>query len=155
LTEFGIHQRVPNRDIGIAMHGNIVDGLEYYLGRSTARRRRQNYSRLGTIKAPPRGSLRRIRQERQRRVKGLGFGLREHMATRRNAANYRTVGKQTFFAGGGTANDGTTWRAVPQLYQLLGPFGLLAEYAISHTRTQNARPRIPLKTRWQVSASWV
>ncbi len=160
LTEFGYPTSlVPNRDIGIALHGNIVDGLEYYLGAfngtsdggSTITDSGDDKSAAARIFATP------FAKSDNAALKGLGFGIAgTYGDSEGTPANYRTVGQQTFFRwASGTANDGTTWRAVPQLYHFYGPFGLLAEYAISHTRTQNARPRIPLKTRWQVSASWV
>lgn len=161
LTEFGYPTSiVPNRDIGIALHGNIVDGLEYYLGGfngvsdggSTVTDSDDEKVVAARLFATP------FARSDNTALKGLGFGIAgTYGDSDGTPANYRTVGLQTFFRwAGGTENDGTTWRAVPQLYYFNGPFGLLGEYAISSQELRNGAVSDSIEnTAWQVAASWV
>ena len=71
-------------------------------------------------------------------------------------------GQQQFFAyqplNGSVVADGKHWRVSPQASYTWGPFGLLAEYAISHQSVQNTFTQAKEElehTAWQVSAQWV
>lgn len=161
LTEFGYPTSlVPNRDIGIALHGNIVDGLEYYLGAfngtsdggSVVTDSDDEKSIAARLFATP------FAKSDNAALKGLGFGIAgTYGDSDGTPANYRTVGQQTFFRwANGTVNDGTTWRLVPQLYYFYGPFGLLGEYSISSQELRNGAATDTIEnTAWQVTSSWV
>ncbi len=161
MNEFGYPTSlVPNRDIGIALHGKVVDGLDYFVGAfngtsdggSVVTDADDEKSIAARLFATPFAS------GDNAVLKGLGFGIAgTYGDSEGTPANFRTVGQQTFFRwAGGTVNDGTTWRVVPQLYYYNGPFGLLGEYAISSQELRNGAATDSIEnTAWQVTASWV
>lgn len=101
--------------------------------------------------------------------KGLGFGLaastgdQEGTTASTGLAGYRTPGQQTFFsyrsdgtAAGTVIADGERFRLSPQGHLYRGPFGLLAEYAVSRQEVRRADVSAELEnTSWQVEGSWV
>lgn len=101
--------------------------------------------------------------------KGLGFGVaastgdQEGTLASTSLAGYRTPGQQTFFsyrsdgtAAGTVIADGERFRLSPQGHLYRGPFGLLAEYAVSRQEVRRADVSAELEnTAWQVQASWV
>jgi phosphate-selective porin OprO/OprP len=111
-------------------------------------------------------------------LEGFGFGVGgsyEHLQSTNTAGlpgttggslpGYATTGQQQFFAYN-PANravvlaEGDHWRLSPQASYTFGPFGLLAEYAISNqkvTRTGTApQPSARLEHMgWQLAGSWL
>jgi len=101
--------------------------------------------------------------------KGLGFGVaastgdQEGTLASTSLAGYRTPGQQTFFSyrsdgtvAGTVIADGERFRLSPQGHLYRGPFGLLAEYAISRQEVQRAGVSAELEnTSWHAEASWV
>lgn len=180
FTERGLPTNlVPNRDIGFQLWGELFDSrLNYAVGgfngvgdaRSTT-----NVDLDDDKEVAARIFLLPFKKTDNDFVKNLGFGVGgsfgKENGTGVNAlpAGYTTDGQQTFFTyrtGAGavaTPNvvaDGTHWRLAPQLYDYVGPFGLLAEYNISDQalrRDAGASHDIihAQNTAWQVAGSWV
>jgi phosphate-selective porin OprO and OprP len=162
MTEFGYPTSlVPNRDLGIALHGEVFEGaLDYYLGAfngttdggTSVSNPDDDESLAGRVFARP------FAGTGTWALQGLGFGIG---GTYGNAggtpANFSTVGQQTFFTwGSGVVIDGMTWRVDPQLYYYCGPFGLLGEYAISSQRLRKGASSGTVRnSAWAATASWV
>ena len=166
-------QLVPNRDLGVQLHGDILgERLNYRLGIFNGTADGASSSDLeaadaekdfaGRLFAEP------FRDAQPGVVRGLGIGLGATYGTRKGAPpKFVSPGQQTFFgyrSGAGTAAapnvvaDGPHWRLVPQGYYYHGPFGLYWEYALSNQRLrrdagQSLRAE-RATTAWQVSASW-
>ncbi len=162
MTEFGYPTSlVPNRDIGLALHGKVLDGtLDYYLGAyngtadggSSVGAGGDDKSLAARVFATP------LASSGNRALKGLGFGVAGTYGEWEGApSSFSTVGQQTFFNwNSGVLEDGAVWRVVPQLYYYNGPFGLLAEYAVSSHKLRRGPSTARLRnTAWEVTASWV
>lgn len=161
MNEFGYPTSlVPNRDVGIALHGKVVDGLDYYVGLfdgttdggSTSSDTDDDKSVAARLFATP------FAGSDNAALKGFGFGIAGTYGNSGGTpSGYRTVGQETFFSWTtGTVDDGATWRVAPQLYYFRGPFGLLAEYVVSSQEVRNGTASETLEnTAWQVTASWV
>jgi phosphate-selective porin OprO/OprP len=162
---------VPNRDVGIQLGGDVATGgLAWALGvfngvtdggsgDSDTNDGKDVAGRLFfTPFAKGTGPL-----------KGLGFGVgassgtQEGTLTAPGLPSFRTPAQQTFFSyrADGTAPntviaDGDRTRVSPQGYFYRGPFGLLAEYAVSEQEVRRADVVESLShSSWQVAASWV
>lgn len=162
MTEFGYPTSlVPNRDIGVAIHGEAVEGaLAWYLGvfngtpdgGSTV----TNPDNDETLAA--RLFTRPFSKGGPAMLQGLGFGVAGTYGDAGGTpANYNSVGQQAFFHWlSGVVIDGRTWRLDPQFYYFYGPFGLLGEYATSSQRVRNGAASGTVRNQaWQVTASWV
>jgi phosphate-selective porin OprO/OprP len=164
-------QLVPNRDLGVMVHGALREGLFNYqlaymdgVGDAGSWDNDENDGKDVVARV----FLHPFQESPWPALQGLGYGVavswgREDGAT----PQYRTAGQQTFFryrtnVGGVTGNDvelaEDRWRYSPQAYWYWGPFGLFGEYVSStgfvetelagdSTRAEN--------TSWQVAASWV
>ena len=96
-------------------------------------------------------------------VDGLSVGVSGTFAPRQEGnaglpSAYRTEGQQRFFAyAAGTMADGELWRLSPQGHYYRGPFGSMAEYAISSTEIRSAGgvPATVDHKAWQLSLSYV
>ncbi|MGH8658967.1 MAG: OprO/OprP family phosphate-selective porin [Gammaproteobacteria bacterium] len=168
---------VPNRDIGVEVHGDIGSGVLSYSaawlngvndGRSSedfgdfdnnvdkdlaARIFAHPFQNTGVV--PLQGF-------------GLGFAVSYVDASGNTAStnlpDYRTPGQQRFFAyrTGSTATvaDGERLRLSPQAYYYYGPFGLLGEYVCV---SQDVRRTVGATSRsdelrheaWQIAASYM
>lgn len=144
---------LPNRDVGIAVHGDILDStLNYAFGLMNG------VTDGGNIGTGPQFSGRKEFtgrvfatpfRNRESVWRGLGFGAAATYtsvrgernlnftdttpadATRNGLPNYLTDGQNFFFRyGGATVADGDRIRISPQAYYYVGPFGLLSEYAL-------------------------
>jgi phosphate-selective porin OprO and OprP len=168
-------QLVPNRDVGIQIHGELFQGaLNYAAGVfngvadggsgdiDTDDDEKDFAARIFTHP---------FKNTEFAPFRGLGFGLAGTIGNHEGPLrSYSTPGQQKFFAfntGAGTnattpnvRGDGEQWRISPQAYYYCGPLGLLAEYVIS---SQNvalmnggpiARARLENKA-WQVAASYI
>jgi phosphate-selective porin OprO/OprP len=159
LTEFGYPTSlVPNRDVGLNLQGQVMEGaLSYYVGafngtadgQSVVSDTDDGKSAAARIFATPTGGA----------LKGLGLGVAAtHGEQEGLPAVYRTVGQQIFYRWhSDVVTDGTVSRLVPQAYYFRGPFGALAEYAVSSQEiVQPIAGRDELESSaWQVTASWV
>lgn len=162
---------VPNRDVGIQLGGDVAAG-----GLAWA---------VGVFNGVPDGGSGDADTNDGKDVaarlfftpfvkgtgpwKGLGFGVgassgtQEGTLTAPGLPSFRTPAQQTFFSyrADGTAPntviaDGDRTRVSPQGYFYRGPFGLLAEYAVSEQEVRRADVVESLShSAWQVAASWV
>jgi len=167
-------QLIPNRDIGIDLHGNLLGNtLSYDLaalngasdnGSDDIETSDDGKDIAARLFAQP-FALTKIEP-----LKKLGLGVAgtigNHEGTLRN---YLTAGQQRFFAwrtGAGAAatpnvtGKGEQYRLVPQMYYYWGPFGMLAEYAISSQEVQAVAGATTKHARfqnsaWEVNASYV
>ena len=175
---------VPNRDIGYQLWGDIVDGMVSYQaamldGVGDARNNSLNAGFNDSPEFAGRLFLLPFKNTALTPLQGLGFGVAGSygFVSSNNPAGlpgttggtlpgYATVGQQQFFAYnpvlGTVVADGNHWRLSPQAYYYYGPFGLMAEYAISNQRVTRAGtlvlPALSANlqnTAWQIAASWV
>jgi phosphate-selective porin OprO/OprP len=158
---------VPNRDIGVQLGGELLDGTVTYAagvfggvsdGGSTANSDFDNEKDVAArIFATP------FKNSADSPVQGLGIGLSGSLGREKTAAaltgGYRTPGQQTFFRYRATAvNDGQVWRVSPHLDYRNGPLGVIGEYVVS---VVNARPtptgaKAELENKsWQIVAGYV
>lgn len=164
---------VPNRDIGIQVHGDIRDGVVSYAA--------------GVFNGVPDGSsadadINDSKDEAARvffqpfkktsvyALQGLGFGVAATDGVNRGTpaatglAPYKTAGQMNFFtylapAGPTAANtvvaDGRRSRLSPQLTYYVGRFGLLADYVRSSQEVRIGTSEAELtNTSWQATASF-
>ena len=165
-------QLVPNRNIGIQVHGDLLGGaLSYAAGMynglqdggsgdiETDSNSKDVAARifaqpfLNTSIAP---------------LKGFGFGVGTSYGYEAGSSlpSFSTVGRQTFFsytnaAAASVAEVGDHVRLVPQGWYFWGPAGLYWEYAYSSEKFQLTKATAPKTTRaffansaWDVTASW-
>ena len=144
---------LPNRDLGIALHGDVFDdkfsySLGFYNGVADGSSNSGGAGFLGDkdvgariFATPFKGS--------DSPLAGLGFGIAGTYGNAQGERNlnftdtssadntrqglpaaYLTEGQQVFFRyGTGTVADGSRFRIAPQANYYYGPFGLIAEYA--------------------------
>lgn len=165
---------VPNRDIGIQLHGDLSDEVfSYAVGifngapdnsSSVDADRDENKEVAGRIFIQP---FKKVSLEP---LQGLGVGI---AASRGNVVGtpavpnlttgYRTPAQQTFFTyRTGTAPaasvvaDGILLRASPQAYYYWGPFGLLGEYVLSSQEVTIGAAQQKLKnSAWQAAGYYL
>lgn len=173
---------VPNRDIGLELHGDLFGGVASYAagifnGVGDARNS-SNFDFEDDKAFEGRVFFQPFKKTPIYALQGFGFGLGgsyEHMqktnttglpaTTGGNLAGFVTDGQQQFFAYNPASNavvvaNGEHWRLSPQGYYYYGPFGLLAEYVISDQRVTRTlgTSRITRRlenTAWQIAGSWV
>jgi phosphate-selective porin OprO/OprP len=164
---------VPNRDVGVQIHGKLWDGVVNYAA--------------GVFNGVPDGgsgdietsdggkeAAARVMVEPFRKtgigpLKGLGVGVAGTFGTQQGAlSSYVTPGQQRFFSylsGAGTAAapnvsaSGDHWRLSPQAYYYWGPFGLLGEYVFSSQELSRVAGGAPTyatakNSAWQVAATY-
>ena len=162
---------VPNRDLGIQLHGDLAGGNVNWAvgvfngvpdganGDADANDGKDIAARLFFQPFLAAGGP----------LKGLGFGVaassgdQEGTLTSTGLAGYRTPAQQAFFsyrsdatAAGTVIADGDRFRLSPQGYFYRGRFGLLTEYVISRQEVRRADIAEELEnTSWQVATSWV
>lgn len=173
---------LPNRDIGLQVHGDLFgDKLNYAVGvfdgqvdgagDSKVKNEDNNTDKdfVGRVFLQPfKGS--------DSALAGLGFGIsgtwgdiqgKTGNGNTNLTSGYKTPGRQTFFAYRKDASatdtvfaDGERVRWSPQGYYYYGPFGLLAEYArVSQDVTRvngGTKTHTDLEhDAWQVAVSWI
>ncbi len=160
---------VPNRDVGIELRGELAGKrLSYAMGVFNGSQdgvsidadldnRKDLMLRLFSHPFANAGSV----------LNGLGLGVAFTTGVRDGTAAvpilpaYRTSGRQTFFRYRTAANEaafsnGHNSRVIPQGYLYAGPFGLLAEYALSEQAVATDSLSATLRNRsWQVATSIV
>ena len=161
---------VPNRDLGIDLHGDLFGGVASYAlgvfngapdysGTTTNISFQDDKAFVGRVFFQP------WKNSNVNALRGLGFGVggsyeANHPNT--NAATgltpgYTTDGQQKFFSySSGVNANGAAWRFSPQASYFYGPFGLLAEYVISDQQVKKAATSVDLdNTAWEVTGSWI
>jgi phosphate-selective porin OprO/OprP len=150
---------VPNRDVGVQLHGELAGGVVAYAagvfdgaadGGSLDTDASDDKDLAGRVFLSPfkRGSS---------AFRNLGFGVAATTGTQTGTLPaYRTGGQLTAFGYVTDATaDGTRTRVSPQLSLYAGPFGLLAEHARSATRVRSASAAAKLTHEaWQATATW-
>lgn len=169
---------VSTRNIGIQLWGEIADGtLSYAIGafNQAGDGRNPNNSDFSDNKEiAGRIFLQPFKSSELAALQKLGVGIGGSWSLIRSNATgmpsttggslpgYATEAQQQFFAYnpviGNVVANGDHWRLSPQLSYLFGPFGLIAEYAISHQEVQNSATALRASLEhhaWQVGAQWV
>jgi phosphate-selective porin OprO/OprP len=164
-------QLVPNRDLGVMVHGAVRDGLLNYQlaftngvgdGGSGDNDENDGKDVVARVFVHP------FQESPWSALQGLGYGLAASWGRQDgNAPQYRTAGQQVFFryrtnVGGIPGNHvelaEDRWRFSPQATWYWGPFGLLGEYVSStgfvETELDGDSMRA-VNDAWQVAASWV
>ncbi len=161
---------VPNRDVGVQLGGDLLDGrLSYAIGVFNGVADGQNgvnasdnsneKDAAGRIFATP------FINDKDSALAGLGFGVGASVGSQNGSSNgslsYKTDGQQNWFTFNGSGTPiqyGQTYRVSPQAYYYYGPFGLLTEYAVSSAewRNTNGTNRRSLQNdAWQIAAGYV
>lgn len=160
---------VPNRDVGIRLHGDIGSGVFDYAigifngvtdGGSGDVDNNNSKDFAGRIFAHP------FKYSGIDWLKGLGLGVAgtigDHSGTLAapNLPSYVTPGQRTFFSyapsTGTTIANGLQRRISPQAYYYMGPFGLLSEYVSSTQGVVKGTSSATLENKaWQVAAYYV
>ncbi len=144
---------VPNRDIGVELHGDALGGVVSYaaallggsadyVGTLTNNDFDNDKAFAGRLMFQP------FKLTTISPLEGLGFGLAGSYQKDNGQTNapantgltqgYTTDGQQKFFSySNNVANIGTHWRLSPQGYYFYGPAGLLGEYVISDQALHN------------------
>src|SRR2546430_2138743 len=164
---------VPNRDLGVQLHGDFFDGIVSYAagifnGVGDARNS-SNADFEDDKEFAGRLFFQPLMKSNLSALQGFGFGVGGSYGdastvnalpatTGGTAPGYVTDGQQQFFAYRNTVvAGGKHWRVSPQGSYYYGPFGLLGEYVISPQRVQtNSLNTAALKnTPWEITGSAV
>jgi phosphate-selective porin OprO/OprP len=164
---------VPNRQVGLELHGDITGGVISYAGgifnsttdyngTTTNANYDNNPAFIGRLFLMP------FRQTSITALKGFGFGVGgsyeidqawTNTASTALTPGFNTDGQQRFFAyTNGVVGNGTHWRVSPQGYYYLGPLGIIGEYVISDQEVVNVPKGLKAdlqNTAWEVSGGWV
>ena len=152
---------VPNRDIGVKVHGELFDKLVEYA--------------VGVYNGVPNGSSGDIDSNNEKDVagrlflhpfittgieplEGFGIGIAATRGTQSNGlATYRSSGQEAYFTFVDDAiADGRRVLWTPQGYYYFGPLGLLAEYVrVTEHTTNGTTPNEMTSEAWQIAGSVV
>ena len=164
---------VPNRDVGVALHGELFNGaVSYaagffngapdYSGGTTNADFDSSKAFAGRVFFQP------LKNSDTTALKGFGFGVAGSYGQDRAWTNtaatgltpgYNTDGQQKFFAyTNGVVGNGTHWRIAPQGSWYYGPFAVFGEYVISDQQVRNVPGGLKAdlqNTAWDISAGWL
>jgi phosphate-selective porin OprO/OprP len=163
---------VPNRDVGVELHGDVAGGVVSYgagifnaapdyTSTTTNADFQNNKSFAGRLFVQP------LKNSSIKELQGLGFGLGSSYEVDRATTNsastaltpgFTTDGQQKFFSyASGVVGNGTHWRLSPQGYYYYGPFGLLAEFVDTEQWVRNAKNQSAelQNSAWEISGGWV
>lgn len=165
---------VPNREVGIEFHGEILGGRVTYAigafngvfdgGSEDFDTTDDHKDVIGRLTTQP------FKSSGNELLQGLGFGVGASIGNQNGALpSFVTTAAQKFFSyasGAGASNSpnvvaaGTHWRLNPEFQYTVGPFGIFGEYVVSSQELQ--RSAGPTKTRttlantaWNVTASYI
>ena len=164
---------VPNRDLGVELHGDLFNGaVSYaagifngssdYSGTTTNGDFDNNKAFVGRLFFQP------LKNSDVDALKGIGFGVggsyeQDHAWTNTASTGltpgYLTDGQQKFFSyTNGVVGKGTHWRIAPQGSYYYGPLGVFGEYVISDQEVRNVPKGLTAdlhNTAWDVTGSWL
>lgn len=165
---------VPNRDLGLALKGDINGGVASYMvgifnGASDYNTTVTNTFSQNSKAVDARLFFQPWKNSDLNSLRGFGFGIGgsyENDEPSTNSATgltpgYTTDGQQRFFTyNKNVFASGIHWRLSPQAYYYYGPFGLLGEYVISDQHVSNnglsgSRNVDVHNTAWEISGSWL
>ncbi|MCC6234821.1 MAG: porin [Verrucomicrobiales bacterium] len=163
---------VPNRDVGVQVRGEIGSGLLEYQagvfngvadgGSGDTDRSDEDKDFAARVFVHPFARTTGF-------LRGLGVGMAGTYGEQSGPLRgFTSPGQQpvfSFFSGNGSATspsvaaNGVHWRLAPQAWFYHGPFGVLAEYTVSHQDTTHAAGTLSSREAldhqaWQVAASW-
>lgn len=152
---------VPNRDVGLQLHGEVKSGVLAYQAALTNGVVDGGSVDLATGDAKD-VSLRALVQPFRRAggpLKQLGLGLAATFGRQQGPLlpAYRTPGQLVFFSyARDVSADGRRRRLSPQASLFAGPVGVLAEYVRSTQAVRSAQSAGDVTNQaWQVAASWI
>lgn len=165
-----VTELVPNRDLGVELHGDLWGGVTTYALGIFNGAADYNGTTVNTSFQDDKAFEGRVffqpwRNSPVEALRNFGFGvggsyLANHPQT--NSATgltpgYATDGQQKFFAySAGVNANGAAWRVSPQAYYYYGPCSFLGEYVISDQQVASlARSADLQNTAWEVTAGWV
>ncbi len=141
---------LPNRDIGIQIHGNILNQhLQYQFGvfNGVVDGSSGDTDAFDSKDVAARLFAHPFRTSRVAALRGFGIGIAATTGTQygdisaSNLPSFRTPARQTFFRFRSGSDeltaaiaDGRRTRISPQVYYYVGPFGLTTEYAFNTER---------------------
>jgi phosphate-selective porin OprO and OprP len=152
---------VPNRDLGIQVHGELANGTVGYAagvfngvtdGSSGDLDNNDGKDLAARLFLLP------FRQSDARALQNLGLGLAGTLGNQEGALpSFKTPGQANFFTYADTVvADGRRSRLSPQAYYYGGSLGLLGEYALSAQKVARKGATARLRNQsWQVAASYV
>lgn len=164
-----VSQFVPNRDIGVQVAGDVLNGrLTYALGVFNGVADGANNANNSDTNDDKDVAARLFAlpfKDSTGPLAGLGFGVgaslghqnSQNGATGSFTGGYRTDAQQPFFSYRATVlPQGDTYRISPQAYYYHGPLGLMAEYVVSKVEGVNGTNRQSIRNKaWQVSGGYV
>ncbi|MCE9624973.1 MAG: porin [Deltaproteobacteria bacterium] len=172
-TERGLtNQLVPNRDLGVMLHGEVLDGVfAYQIGvfngvpdnQSADLDSNNAKDFVGRVFAQP------FKKTSIEPLQKLGFGVagtNGHQSGNEktpNLASYKTAGQNTFFSfrndgtpAGTTVANGDRWRVSPQGYYYYKGLGILSDYVVSSQGVTLGPDSAQITNKaWQVEASYI
>jgi phosphate-selective porin OprO/OprP len=165
---------VPNRDLGVAVKGEVFKGAASYTlglfnGATDFNGTTVNTSFQDNRAVEGRLFFQPWKNSDTVALRGLGFGVGGSYLLNNPATNsatgltpgFTTDGQQRFFAFNSRVNaQGDGWRISPQAYYYHGPLGLMAEYVVSEQQARRtaavATPVYDLENRaFEITGSWV
>ena len=165
-------QLLPNRDVGLQLHGDLGNGfLNYAVGvfNGVADGASGDIDRNDDEKdVAARLFAHPFKNTSIEALQGFGVGLAGTFGNQAGAPrSYVSPGQQnifSYYSGTGTNSntvaDGTVWRLSPQAYWYWRSFGILGEYAISSTEVARTGGGVGRTTEdlqhtaWQIAASY-
>ena len=161
---------VPNRDLGIALKGDVFDGAaSYTMGIFNGAPDYSGTTANASVQ-DDKGFTGRLffqpwKNTSANALRGLGFGVGGSYNVNHPSTNtatgltggYTTDGQQKFFSyNSGVGASGGTWRVSPQAYYYYGPFSLLGEYVVDSQRVSKAAKSADLQNNaWEITGGWV
>lgn len=154
-------QLLPNRDIGVQLHGDLFAGTFSYAvgafngvpdGASTDFDDADGKDLVGRLFSHP------FLHSDIDPLKGFGIGISCSYGDYDNKlASYKTPGQATFFSYASNVKaDGEQYRFSPQGYYYWGPFGLLGEYAYSSQEVRQGSSNYDIQNdSWQIYLTYV
>lgn len=125
---------VPNRDVGVALHGDVFKDVVSYdlgvfngavdLGNSDAADQHDDKDFVGRLFVTP------FKNSTEDWWNGFGLGFAGSIGTAHSSTlpSYKTFGQQSFFSYASTTSaDGKRYRLSPQFYYYNKSFGLMGE----------------------------
>jgi phosphate-selective porin OprO and OprP len=156
---------VPLRDLGVELHGDLLDGRVNYAagifnsvadGANAANSDFDNNMEfIGRVFLEP------FKKSKITALQGIGFGLAGSYGSQFTASaltsGYKTDGQENFFAyTNGVTGNGAHWRISPQGFYYCGPLSLSGEYVLSDQQVAKGTASADLQnTAWEISGGWV
>ncbi len=159
---------IPNRDIGIDLHGELFDGVVNYEAgvfngapdgaNGDANDAHDDKEGAGRIFIKP------FKNTTYDALNDLGIGLGGSYGSAHGTTNtvptYKSDGQQSIFtytpASGTVFAHGPRYRLAPQASYYYGPFGFLSEWVLSSEQLNNGTKTARINNRgWQIAGSYV